>query len=155
MIPWLVSAVCCYLVVRSSELRLLVLSFPTLGFCCWTKLPLLLTLRAKVLCKMLWTRPREAGLLSPLLIGYRKRSLLLIRIILIYVFSTIRDADRIYVMGGGEVLEQGSHNDLLANENGPVSYFFLPFMPHIPADAYFAIVRTTCQQSKTCSRSCC
>lgn len=73
---------------------------------------------------MLWTRPREAGLLSPLLIGYRKRSLLLIRIILIHVFSTIRDADRIYVMGGGEVLEQGSHNDLLANENGPVSYFF-------------------------------
>jgi ATP-binding cassette subfamily B (MDR/TAP) protein 1 len=33
--------------------------------------------------------------------------------------STIRDADCILVMGGGEILEQGTHNDLLAVENGP------------------------------------
>ncbi|KAL0573652.1 hypothetical protein V5O48_008298, partial [Marasmius crinis-equi] len=33
--------------------------------------------------------------------------------------STIKDADVIYVIGDGMVLEQGSHNDLLADENGP------------------------------------
>ena len=33
--------------------------------------------------------------------------------------STIKDADNIIVMGGGEILEQGTHNDLLADENGP------------------------------------
>jgi ATP-binding cassette subfamily B (MDR/TAP) protein 1 len=32
--------------------------------------------------------------------------------------STIKDADVIYVMGEGVVLEQGTHNELLANENG-------------------------------------
>ncbi|KAJ7863028.1 P-loop containing nucleoside triphosphate hydrolase protein [Mycena olivaceomarginata] len=32
--------------------------------------------------------------------------------------STIKDADRIYVMGDGLVLEQGTHNELLDNENG-------------------------------------
>ncbi|WWD20569.1 hypothetical protein CI109_105045 [Kwoniella shandongensis] len=32
--------------------------------------------------------------------------------------STIRDADKILVMGGGEVLEEGTHYDLLANETG-------------------------------------
>lgn len=33
--------------------------------------------------------------------------------------STVRDADVILVMGGGEILEQGNHNSLLANEAGP------------------------------------
>lgn len=33
--------------------------------------------------------------------------------------STIKDADNIIVMGGGEILEQGTHNDLLADEEGP------------------------------------
>ncbi|KAG2129495.1 P-loop containing nucleoside triphosphate hydrolase protein [Suillus clintonianus] len=32
--------------------------------------------------------------------------------------STIKDADRIFVMGDGLVLEQGSHGELLADENG-------------------------------------
>lgn len=35
--------------------------------------------------------------------------------------STIKDADKILVMGGGEILEQGTHNSLLENEQGPVS----------------------------------
>jgi ATP-binding cassette subfamily B (MDR/TAP) protein 1 len=37
--------------------------------------------------------------------------------------STIRDADKILVMGGGEILEEGTHNSLLADENG--AYFAL------------------------------
>lgn len=32
--------------------------------------------------------------------------------------STIKDADRIFVMGDGLVLEQGTHNELLSDENG-------------------------------------
>ncbi|KAG1751165.1 P-loop containing nucleoside triphosphate hydrolase protein [Suillus lakei] len=35
--------------------------------------------------------------------------------------STIKDADRIFVMGDGLVLEQGTHNELLANESGAYS----------------------------------
>ncbi|QRV77587.1 ABC transporter transmembrane region [Ceratobasidium sp. AG-Ba] len=33
--------------------------------------------------------------------------------------STIKDADQIYVMGDGMVLEQGTHNELLRNADGP------------------------------------
>ncbi|KAG9035874.1 GTPase-activating protein [Tulasnella sp. UAMH 9824] len=33
--------------------------------------------------------------------------------------STIRDADQIYVVGKGDILEQGTHNQLLANPDGP------------------------------------
>jgi ATP-binding cassette subfamily B (MDR/TAP) protein 1 len=33
--------------------------------------------------------------------------------------STIKDADSIYVMGGGCVLERGKHDELLSNEDGP------------------------------------
>jgi ATP-binding cassette subfamily B (MDR/TAP) protein 1 len=32
--------------------------------------------------------------------------------------STIKDADCIYVMGGGAVLERGKHDELLSNEDG-------------------------------------
>jgi ATP-binding cassette subfamily B (MDR/TAP) protein 1 len=32
--------------------------------------------------------------------------------------STVKDANRIFVMGDGLVLEQGTHNELLRNENG-------------------------------------
>ncbi|KIJ64522.1 hypothetical protein HYDPIDRAFT_89952 [Hydnomerulius pinastri MD-312] len=35
--------------------------------------------------------------------------------------STIKDADRIFVMGEGLVLEQGTHTELLADENGAYS----------------------------------
>lgn len=35
--------------------------------------------------------------------------------------STIKDADHIYVMGNGVVLEHGTHNELLANANTPYS----------------------------------
>ena len=33
--------------------------------------------------------------------------------------STIKDADCIYVIGGGTVLERGKHDELLSNEDGP------------------------------------
>jgi len=33
--------------------------------------------------------------------------------------STIKDADCIYVIGDGAVLERGQHDELLSNENGP------------------------------------
>jgi ATP-binding cassette, subfamily B (MDR/TAP), member 1 len=35
--------------------------------------------------------------------------------------STIKDADNIFVMGDGLVLQQGRHEELLADENGPYS----------------------------------
>ena len=35
--------------------------------------------------------------------------------------STIKDADVIFVMGDGRVIEQGTHNDLLRDENGAYS----------------------------------
>ena len=35
-------------------------------------------------------------------------------VIIAHRLSTIKDADRIYVMGQGRVLQQGSHNELMA-----------------------------------------
>jgi ATP-binding cassette subfamily B (MDR/TAP) protein 1 len=40
-------------------------------------------------------------------------------IVIAHRLSTIKDADSIIVMGGGEILEQGTHNDLLSDEAGP------------------------------------
>ncbi|ORX41151.1 multidrug resistance protein 1 [Kockovaella imperatae] len=40
-------------------------------------------------------------------------------IVIAHRLSTVKDADTIVVMGGGEILEQGTHYDLLADENGP------------------------------------
>ena len=39
-------------------------------------------------------------------------------IVIAHRLSTVKDADRILVMGGGEILEQGTHYSLLADENG-------------------------------------
>ena len=39
-------------------------------------------------------------------------------IVIAHRLSTIKDADKILVMGGGEILEEGTHNSLLADENG-------------------------------------
>lgn len=39
--------------------------------------------------------------------------------------STIKDADLILVMGGGEILEQGTHYSLLADEKGPYAQLVL------------------------------
>jgi ATP-binding cassette subfamily B (MDR/TAP) protein 1 len=47
--------------------------------------------------------------------------------------STIRDADLILVMGGGEILEQGTHNSLLANEDG--AYYKLVSTQKLNTDA--------------------
>ncbi|ORY35855.1 multidrug resistance protein 1 [Naematelia encephala] len=39
--------------------------------------------------------------------------------------STIKDADKILVMGSGEILEEGTHYSLLANESGPYAQLVL------------------------------
>lgn len=39
-------------------------------------------------------------------------------IVIAHRLATIKDADRIIVMGGGEIIEEGTHNSLLENEEG-------------------------------------
>ncbi|QRW06531.1 ABC transporter transmembrane region [Ceratobasidium sp. AG-Ba] len=53
--------------------------------------------------------------------------------------STIKDADQIYVMGDGMVLEQGTHNELLRNADGPYATRRGPEAPGTPASEKAAI----------------
>jgi len=39
-------------------------------------------------------------------------------IIIAHRLSTIRDVDCIYVLDSGKIIEQGTHNELISNENG-------------------------------------
>jgi ABC-type multidrug transport system fused ATPase/permease subunit len=40
-------------------------------------------------------------------------------VIVAHRLSTVRSADRIFVIKEGKVVEEGTHNDLLQNEEGP------------------------------------
>lgn len=42
-------------------------------------------------------------------------------VIIAHRLSTVKDADRIFVIGDGLVLEHGTHSQLLSNSNGPYS----------------------------------
>jgi ATP-binding cassette subfamily B (MDR/TAP) protein 1 len=42
-------------------------------------------------------------------------------VIIAHRISTVKDADRIFVIGDGLVLEHGTHSQLLGNPNGPYS----------------------------------
>jgi ABC-type multidrug transport system fused ATPase/permease subunit len=42
-------------------------------------------------------------------------------IIIAHRLATIRDVDRIYVLQGGHIIEQGTHDELSAIENGAYS----------------------------------
>jgi ABC-type transport system involved in cytochrome bd biosynthesis fused ATPase/permease subunit len=45
-------------------------------------------------------------------------------------FSTVRDADRIYVMRDGEIVEHGSHIDLLKHDGVYAEMFSLQATPY-------------------------
>lgn len=56
----------------------------------------------------------------------RRRSVLLIS----HRFSTVRDADRIYVMRDGEIVEHGGHIDLLEHDGVYAEMFSLQATPY-------------------------
>ncbi|GLE06771.1 hypothetical protein PINS_up016316 [Pythium insidiosum] len=104
MIHSLVRKVCRSREVRSSVSQLLALLFAILKFSFWTKLPQPLTTRASVWCRMPLNSLMDQTQMTTLVIAHR--------------LSTVRRADKIVVLSGGRVVEEGPHDTLLAIPNG-------------------------------------
>ena len=105
---------CCCLEVRNSELLLLERSFRIPRFSCLMKLllPLILSLKVSLSSdSFLWTHLTSGIVQDALDKAAQGRTTITIA----HRLSTIKDADLILVMGGGEILESGTHNSLLAD----------------------------------------
>lgn len=66
--------------------------------------------------------------------------------------STIKDADHIYVMGDGMVLEHGTHNELLANVNAPYSKLIAAQKLREAQDSHAPIPTESIQESAPLKR---
>jgi ATP-binding cassette subfamily B protein len=53
-------------------------------------------------------------------------------IVVSHRFSTVRDADRIYVMAAGKVVESGSHTELMAADGLYADLFRLQAAAYLP-----------------------